>query len=434
MRNPLSHDAHFGPSTCGAPCHLPLSDGNGTGQQLRSSCGVVWFVHVSRCGGTAFRERLASMGSMNGWYTYDLGQAPDVRQGQSHWNQSWGWRKLLSALRAPLPRLILHQHDGMLPAASDDAVMLRKFVRCSLALRSCRLTLVVVLREPTARALSHSLYALSHKWLHSAWRQSNARHLLATQPFRESNSSSDRATNTSTIVNFAALHTNYMTKYLTLGDYRMWSSTSPAHDVNESYSASLAPRAMALLSEANLVGRTEELDATVDALATLMRWRRPVVAHERTRGMPSAPPAVLAHSAASQLILHSSERQTIASWQTTDRLLYSAACQCRDAKGERVAQGWPVMATAACSPSRAAAAAGDGTHHQQVAGSGTSNSLGLIRKRSPLDLAGKSGPLGLTSSASAMPMGTLPSVQQQERQHWRDRVAEIGRHDVWAFT
>lgn len=69
------------------------------------------------------------------------------------------WRRIWRALDAPKPRLLVEQHTGALGLGSyllGQGVL--QNISCALRAKGCRLHLVTILREPTARALSLARY------------------------------------------------------------------------------------------------------------------------------------------------------------------------------------------------------------------------------------------------------------------------------------
>ncbi len=264
-------------------------------------CGVLWFLHVSKCGGSTVRDLLrpganftvnatckacSSMLDRNGWDYAHVGRASDASNnakanGWSLHNASLWYDALSPYLEnaTVLPRVFVHHHDGMLPLASEEGHKLLSRVRSTVEARGCAFHLVSLLREPVERALSQAIFILQRRL---AYRPKQCHPVIATRRRRpRSNCTIGRfrrlpPPNASGpfVLTIARAQRNYMTRYLTFGDWRQWPSTMWA-DNDASVDAELLTRASRLLSNATLIGTTARLPSFVDKLAAMMRWRVP---------------------------------------------------------------------------------------------------------------------------------------------------------------
>ena len=147
-------------------------------------CGVLWFVHVPKTGGTTVTQWLKKYGYSNGWwplYTLSKNQYrtygsdhPEARLRMAHVvksaqrsanasaRQQWSvWQaiwKAASRSDGPPPRFLVHTHTGSFGTGSF-LVNSGMFSRLSalLARRGCGLAVVSVVREPVERTASWAI-------------------------------------------------------------------------------------------------------------------------------------------------------------------------------------------------------------------------------------------------------------------------------------
>ena len=162
-------------------------------------CGVLWFVHVPKTGGSTVSDWLRQNGRANGWFPiYTLAKGPYRMHDSGHLEAGLPTRRVIgSALRSanasarqqsPVwraiwegvarrdgrpPRVIVKTHTGSLGTGS---YLLHSglFTRLAmlLARRGCRLSVVTVVREPAERTAS---WAVASRVRHEAFRPLVAR-------------------------------------------------------------------------------------------------------------------------------------------------------------------------------------------------------------------------------------------------------------------
>ena len=119
-------------------------------------CGVLWFLHIGKTGGSTVADFLKEASQNTaGWRFVDFwGKAA-----KPHWNQSTGWRRIQQDLGASAaPRLAVHHHHGVPGVLAPELDAWLAHVRLQLEARGCALVVATVLREPASRALSHAAY------------------------------------------------------------------------------------------------------------------------------------------------------------------------------------------------------------------------------------------------------------------------------------
>ena len=81
---------------------------------LQLPCGVVFFLHISKCGGGSVKQHLQLLSRKGGWRFFDHFRAsfPYCRGARSNepWNTSSLWRSAMQELAHPKPKLMIHYH------------------------------------------------------------------------------------------------------------------------------------------------------------------------------------------------------------------------------------------------------------------------------------------------------------------------------------
>ena len=125
----------------------------------RGQCGMLWFTHPPRTGGSSAWSVLERKAKRMGWRAHD---SLDMDSPGPHRNDTWSWKHskawdaLLDDLDVAAPTLILHHRQGM-PGLSN--LQLRTFLsrtKASLEAKGCSLLLATLMRAPLSRALSEA--------------------------------------------------------------------------------------------------------------------------------------------------------------------------------------------------------------------------------------------------------------------------------------
>lgn len=120
-------------------------------------CGLLWFTHPPRTGGTTVWNILKRKAMGNHWKYHDsanMDSGQPTRNDSFSYRQTKAWDSFLNDLEEASPRVAFHHHDNM-PGLSNTK--LRSFLartKVSLEAKGCKLTMVTVLRAPISRALS----------------------------------------------------------------------------------------------------------------------------------------------------------------------------------------------------------------------------------------------------------------------------------------
>ena len=123
-----------------------------TARPLR--CGVLWFVHIGKTGGSTVDEFMKLASGHTKWDFVDFwGKAATP-----HWNQSSGFRRINQVLAQPEPRLAVHHHHGVPGLLAPELDVWLTDLRRRLQALGCALIVSTVLREPVSRAISHATY------------------------------------------------------------------------------------------------------------------------------------------------------------------------------------------------------------------------------------------------------------------------------------
>ena len=212
-------------------------------------CGLVWFLHVSKSGGTTVANYLGRVAPQNGWKFVNLWTSDDelrsgwrtgtfadsVLRNASTWTQSEQWRPAAEELQRARPRVVVHQHHGS-PGLGQSLLQPLQGLKRGLRAKGCDLLLATVLREPGAHMRSMLFYI--------------GVPAAALRPF---------------VANLS----DYQAKYIMHGHEFGWPAPFTPWVVGSraaTATPALLQKASAALEHFDLVGRTDELQSFLAAL------------------------------------------------------------------------------------------------------------------------------------------------------------------------
>jgi len=218
------------PTQCTAWAGLP----NTFSEPMPHGCGVFWFLHIGKTGGTTVTDHLRAKASATGWVfteLFDLDKGFDY-QG---WNATDGWHRVEREFAKPAPRIIVAQHHTSPGFATTIVPQVLTPWRAILQAKGCRLATATVLREPVERMQSNLGY-----------------NEIPTEDFEF----------------FISDHSNFMARYIV--------NTVPyaygqPFDAFRDQVQFLKP-ALWALTEMDLVGRTRELTTFLSHVDHLLGW------------------------------------------------------------------------------------------------------------------------------------------------------------------
>jgi hypothetical protein len=135
-------------------------------------CGVLWFLHIGKCGGDSIKLSLSHIAERSQWtyvdlFTHPLCSLELTKPLMSDWSSSPVWRVAEDELNKPQPHLIVHQHHCS-PGMGTHLLPQLQRLNETLNARGCRLALATALRSPVARMESDIFYnSLPHKLVRS---------------------------------------------------------------------------------------------------------------------------------------------------------------------------------------------------------------------------------------------------------------------------
>jgi hypothetical protein len=138
---------------CGLPAKV---------EQLQ--CGMIWYTHIARTGGTNVRTMLQAEAEHYNWTFHDSlfltyaveGRVPLERTipADATWSSAPAWQAMLADLEQPQPRVIVHHHDGMPGLGNAELRTFLATTRSKLREQGCNLLMATVVRSPVTRAVS----------------------------------------------------------------------------------------------------------------------------------------------------------------------------------------------------------------------------------------------------------------------------------------
>ena len=125
-------------------------------------CGVLYFVHIPKTGGTTINDRLRGLGwAFNRLYWGDEEEGDDPNawlKDQDAWKKSDGWQWLLQMIDSEEhPKIVLEAHHGA-PGLEYMVEHELKEVACKLKERGCQVRVVTMMRKPVDRIISSLIF------------------------------------------------------------------------------------------------------------------------------------------------------------------------------------------------------------------------------------------------------------------------------------
>ena len=268
-------------------CGLPQA------QDLRPmQCGVLWFVHISKNGGSTTWDYLKRNAAVNSWKTAEIG-APAYALGgpkQWRWNESDGWRDAQQEMDQKEPKLIVHWHAR----AEGNGYMMRNHlpqVACEMQAKGCDFQMATMLRDPVDHVTSEM---------------------------------GNQKMNPSVLRSHVATFSNSQVKSLLFNDAENWPSAYKQGDANADIQL-IAP-ASSMIKDFALVGQVEAMGPALHALQQTLGFAEPPDGHQFTSPSAEAPLALFDEDIS--LIRDSTE---------VDHLLYNTLCSTAPCSSTHVA-------------------------------------------------------------------------------------------------
>ena len=223
------------------------------------SCGLLYYVHIPKTGGSTVFDRLQKVGwAYNRLYWGDDGPAEENKwvADPERWKNSSGWKWAHKILAAKRPKIILEAHHGA-PGLEYMVNNVLGDMACALKAKGCQLRVVTVLRSPVER-------------------------MASTLVFNEHGMPNE--TKTLSLLERGA---DEQTRYLLKGHTKQWTNPkwrelpSP-----KSVDAEVVSRAQNVLSYAYLVGNSRRLDEFMGQVYTLLGVDKPADAPNASNVTP----------------------------------------------------------------------------------------------------------------------------------------------------
>jgi len=211
-------------------------------------CGVFWFLHVPKTGGTTLMSYFKKSAEANGWKYADMWQMQvkpeDSKPGPIHWgkwNMTEKWFNVMSELEKPAPKILVHTHHNM-PGLGNRyfATEVLAPMAKKLAKKGCEMRYGAVLRDAVEHVKSAAFFG----------RVRNKRQM-------------DR---------YGPRNSNPMTKYVVYNYQSQWPRGFKWFPSPEGVDEKLFTSASQILSNFSLVGRTEDLGTFVRKLNVVLGW------------------------------------------------------------------------------------------------------------------------------------------------------------------
>ena len=212
-------------------------------------CGVAWFLHIGKTGGSTVEEHLRRGSALHGWMLHKLMNDSAKPLGTWHhwypyegWNMSRGWLRVREIVsRSKRPKVIVMQHHTSPGVGEYLLANTLHDMRQELRHKGRDFVLATALREPVARAIS------------SIWFMKMRTNGPMDLPLY-----------------MDQLNSNYQTKYVLFSKH--FAQQDGPWIWNASSDQQLLGAAAAALRRFDLVGRTEQLGAFLSRLDARLGW------------------------------------------------------------------------------------------------------------------------------------------------------------------
>ena len=217
----------------------------------RMSCGVLWFEHIAKSGGTSITTEMQDHArnpakNHRGWtFANIIAPAgydnPSLPGYDPHWryNRTDAWREFEAELQQERPRAILSWHYGA--AGLEEMILSGRLERiaCAVRKKGCDFRMATVLREPMARLVSKLAFnGIPYEKLPSfIWQESNPQ-----------------------------------AKYLQFQDEGQWPRADDGGEWSQYYKDMLLSRARNILDRFDYIGQTENLMAFRNVIQQALGW------------------------------------------------------------------------------------------------------------------------------------------------------------------
>jgi len=206
------------------------------------ACGLLYFVHIPKTGGTTMYDRLKHSGweaSRLYWGDGPKNHTSEWTADRKAWKSSESWKWVQEKLAEVKPKLIIEAHHGA-PGLQYMIEHELKDIACTLKAKGCKLRIITMLREPVERVISSLIY--NHRGMPEDQKALNMLRFFAEEQSR----------------------------YLVAGHSKQWPEAW--HQIPKSgfVEEELVKKVQHALSYVHVVGNTKRLDSVVDKVYKML--------------------------------------------------------------------------------------------------------------------------------------------------------------------